>query len=160
MIYNILRIVIGLVLLMPALLISFFIGGQENNQPWCDGLIKNTLRAYKRYTARSWLRRIAYLFKNPRVVDQYLKILINKQEIEYVGEVAVYLDYLIPSHDTQTTHKHHRARVEQYKQNKQVNSFSPIIVVDNFIHDGHHRVEAMREAGIAIAMVSKYVSKR
>lgn len=158
LVVNPLLILIGVALVVPAFLASLLIGNNPKvaTKTWNNGLFGNVLVAYKRYDYKSWARRMVSVYKNPKIVLQYLDILFQKYEVEYVGKKIVQLSSLEFSHDIQTDHQHHRERVKKYLQGEIVESFSPIIVLDNKIQDGHHRVAAMQEAGIQTAEVIVY----
>lgn len=156
---NIFRVILGFILITPAIIYSIIFKTRDKNytyNTWTHGLFKNVFISYRRYDTKSWARRLLCVFKNPKIVDQYLKILTTKKKVVLVGKVNVNIANLIPSHDVCTDHEHHRNRVRSYKDNIKVDSFSPIIVVDNVIHDGHHRITAMIEAGIKETEVLQY----
>lgn len=153
---NLLLIILGITLCIIPITLSpvLYFLKNESNRPWNDGLIKNTLRAYLRYNAVSWIRRMISICKNPKLTVQYINILLTKKKYDYSATVFVSVKDLIPQHDVQTDHWHHRSRVFFYQMGmaNQVTSFSPIIVSKRngklYIEDGHHRIAAMKEAGI------------
>lgn len=120
------------------------------SRPWVDGLWVNTWRAYKKYNAGSWLRRMISIYKNPDLTTQYLKILLTKKQVKLIGEVLADPVALRPLHDIQTDHGHHRERVKEGRLGKVPSSqFGPIILVGEDVHDGNHRVGALQEAGFS-----------
>jgi hypothetical protein len=153
--------VLGVALIVPAILFSPIVKllPIDVKRPWVDGLLINTLRAYKKYNTRSWLRRLAGIFIKPETTLEYLNILLNKQEVRYVGESLVKVDDLQPSHFVQTDHQHHRDRVWSIKDGGQVISeFGDMLAVDNVIHDGNHRLAAYKEAGVEEILLQQWKS--
>lgn len=147
---KILLVLIGWLLCVPAILLGPIVKlfPITIDRPWVDGLLLNTLRAYKKYNTRSWIRRMIGIVHNPRITLQYLSILCNKEQVEAIGSKQVYVNVLCRLHDVQTTHKHHKDRVEQARKGNVPDSiFGKIIVVGNKVHDGNHRIEALKEAG-------------
>ena len=121
----------------------------DNTKPWTFGMFLNLLYSAKRYSLHSLFRRIISITKNPNLTLQYLRILLVKNtNISQPTLCQVNINNLVFQHDVQTDHAHHLQRIEEAKQNKVLTSFSPIIVVDDKIHDGHHRVDAYKKAGI------------
>lgn len=117
------------------------------NRPWVDGFLINTLRAYKKYDTQEWLRRMAVMRKHPEIVHQHLKILRNKQEVKSLGPAYALPDKLKLCHYVNTSHSYHRDRVRRLRNNLPITSaYGPIIVVNNVVHDGNHRVKAYLEA--------------
>lgn len=152
MLKNICKVLLGVILILPAILFGNIIKvlpmDVSENSPWTDGLFKNLMKAYKRYNTKSWVRRLILVFHYPDLSIQYLKILLTNEKISSGVFKVVDINSLIPQHDVQTNHLHHRKRVLNAKNGMILESFSPIIVVDNIIHDGHHRVMAYKEAGV------------
>lgn len=150
---------LGVALILPAIVIGWVFKWIPNkyfdNMPptWTNGLVLNTIIAYRRYSMASWVRRLVLVFIYPSISFQYIKILQTKQSVQGGESRLVRINDLIPQHETQTSHPHHRHRVEQARLGKVLDSFSPIIVVDNTIHDGHHRIAAYKEAGLGDSAV-------
>lgn len=146
---NILRI-IGWVLCIPAILLGPIARATyyNTNRPWVDGLVINIWRAYAKYDTKSWIRRMISIYKNPSLTVQYLKILKNKQIVYYCGATTIKSNILNNMHDTQTDHAHHRQRVDLLRAGKKIKSqYGPMIVVDNIVHDGNHRLSVYKEVG-------------
>lgn len=159
---NLIRIIVGFFLVFPAIVYSLLFPkykGDVQKITWTNGLIKNVITAYRRYDTKSWIRRFLSILKNPLLVDQYINILLTKKQVRYLGKLTVNPFDLVPSHDVCVDHNHHRKRVEDYKNNLIVKSFSPIIVVDMKINDGHHRIAAMKEVGLKEVEVHYYTEK-
>lgn len=139
---------------------KYLLRNMDVNRPWVDGQIVNTFRAIKKYTIKSWLRRLVYIWKNPRVVSQYLKLLTSKESVAgFSHYVTLDPSHLTLGHEVQTTHKHHRERVEKYKKGQKVSSITSgddIIVCDWVVHDGNHRVSAAIEARVTELQVKWY----
>lgn len=160
---NIILAIIGVFLCIPAILLGPVakLLPINSDRPWVDGLLINTLRAYKKYNTISWIRRIISICQKPSLTLEYLSLLVNKQSI-YNSPVKSVVDvnYLYASHWVETSHKHHRDRVESYKLGKNVTSqFGPIILVGNQVHDGNHRLAAMKEAGVKHVEALIYANK-
>jgi hypothetical protein len=116
-------------------------------RPWVDGLFVNTWRAYKKYNTKSWIRRMIGIYHNPNLTAQYWSILTTKKNVLPVGLLAAMPHELKRLHDIQTTHNHHKSRVEECKKGRVPSSqFGPIVVVGNEVHDGNHRIGALQEA--------------
>ena len=151
-----LRVLGVLLCLIPILLepVLFFVR-QRDNKPWNKGLIGNIIQAYRRYNTYSWLIRIVAILHNPNVTLQYLRILSTKEKAALVPIAReVLIESLIPQHDIYTKTKFHQDRIKAYKENKQVSSdFGPIVVLNSKVQDGHHRLSAMKEAGVKTAWV-------
>jgi hypothetical protein len=131
----------------------------DTSRPWVDGLVINVWRAYAKYNTISWITRIIGIFKNPDMTRQYLKILSNKEKISQCETNIVEVEKLIQCHDVQTNHSHHRERVCKLLSGEQIESqFGPIVIVNNIIHDGNHRVAALREANIKTIQVQQWKS--
>lgn len=131
-------------------LAKMFPGKKGKHRPWIDGLAANCWRAYSKYNATSWMRRMVGIYYNPAVSLHYLNILMTKKNAK-TSQVwsARRVDELILSHDVRTDHDHHRRRVSALRRGETVTSaFGPVIVVDNIVHDGNHRVAAYKEVGI------------
>lgn len=146
---NILRI-IGWLLCIPAILLGPVARKTYDNinKPWVDGLLVNMWRAYAKYDTKSWIRRMIGIYKNPNLTIQYLNILRNKQIVYYCGATVVNTSKLQNMHDTQTDHAHHRERVKcVIEGGKPKSKYGPMIVTDNIVHDGNHRLAAYHEAG-------------
>lgn len=142
-------ILLGWVLCIPAILLGPLakLMPPDMNRPWVDGLMINMWRAYARYNTVSWIRRMIGIYKNPSLTIQYLRILLNKQEVKHIGSRVVKVADLMAFHDVETTHDHHRARVQRAIEGKGLESqFGKMIVVDNLVHDGNHRRAAFIEA--------------
>lgn len=119
----------------------------DTMRPWVDGLIVNTWRAYKKYNTKSWLRRMVGIYHNPNLTVQYWSILNTKKTVQSIGLVVATPNQLNRLHDIQTTHEHHRLRVQECKNGEVPSSqFGPIVVVGNEVHDGNHRIGALQEA--------------
>lgn len=156
---NSLLIVTGWLLCLPAIILGPVakLLPINTNRPWIDGLLINTLRAYKKYNAQSWIRRMKSISKNPQITLQYLKILTNKENRQPHGQTELRVAELVQFHDVQTDHFHHRLRVLDYKRGKQpASDFGAIVVVGNTVHDGNHRLAAAREAGIETLIAYKW----
>lgn len=129
----------------------------NTDRPWIDGLLINTLRAYKKYNTQAWIRRMKSIAKHPQITLQYLKILTNKEQKQPIGQVELRVAELVQFHDVQTDHQHHRLRVLDYKYGKQpASDFGSIVVVGNTVHDGNHRLAAAREAGVKTITAYKW----
>jgi hypothetical protein len=157
------------ILLYPVILVARQFIPSKKTSPWNEGLILNTLHAWLRYDITSWLRRIISICKNPNLTLQYLRILLNKYEIlPQIFTVEMPIELLVPQHSIETSHEHHRKRVEAYKNGnfdcESLHSYSPIIVVSieglYLIQDGHHRIAAMKEAGLTTVTVLMYKGKK
>ena len=156
---NVVLRIVGILLIVPAIILSYFVPEPKVEQPWVRGLFKNIWHAYGKYDSRSWVRRLVFAMKNPEIVGQYWGILANKQEVEYVGYIHMGVKALTPMHDVQTDHQHHRRRVAMYRQGHQpASKYGDVVVVDGFIHDGHHRIAALKEAGVSSVLVKYYIS--
>lgn len=144
----ILRLV-GWLLCVPAILLGPVarLTRSDVSRPWVDGLLHNTWRAYKKYDAGSWLRRMAGIYHNPDLTLQYWAILTTRKNVRLAGEEEARVGTLRPAHDIQTTHAHHRLRVARARRGEVPTSdYGRIIVVGDVVHDGNHRVGALREA--------------
>lgn len=150
MIFGFLICIVGILLGPVARLTSMSI-----ERPWVDGFLVNTWRSFKKYTFVSWVRWIVSIYRKPELIVQYLGILFTKKKVVFVGKKKLETQSLLPQHMVFTDHKHHRDRVSDIKKgNLPSSNFGAILIVDNAIHDGHHRIEAFREAGIEEVEVS------
>lgn len=143
---------IGWGLCVPAIFLGPFakLTSCDTTRPWVDGLFINTWRAYKKYNTKSWIRRMIGIYHNPKLTIQYLSILVAKKKVQKMGIVDITPHKLNRLHDIQTTHKHHRLRIQESQKGKVPSSqFGPIIVVGNHVHDGNHRVGALQEANFS-----------
>ncbi len=114
---------------------------------WTDGFIKNTIKAFKRYKLKGALIRIKNSIENPTVFFEHLKTLNNKQKVKLVGLKRVEVDSLITIQSI-NSNKFHDQRVEHAKKMGRLpESSSPIIVVDNIVHDGNHRLDIAKKCG-------------
>lgn len=157
---NLLLRIAGILLIVPAILISPLVPKPGQERPWSMGLFRNIWHAYGKYDARSWLRRLVSAMKDPAIVLQYWDILTSKYDVEYVGSYLMDPRRLRPMHNVQTDHPHHRQRVREYAAGlTPISSYGDIIVVDGYIHDGHHRVAALNEAGARQVLVDYYTKK-
>ena len=117
-------------------------------ETWSEGFFLNTLKAFKRYKFKGSLIRIQNSLDNPSIFFQHLKSLSNKQKVKCLGLKKVKVDQL---HSSQaiTDNYYHQQRIRKAIQfHKVPESISPIIILDNEIHDGHHRVDVCKKAGI------------
>jgi hypothetical protein len=122
----------------------------DTTRPWVDGLFINTWRAYKKYNTKSWIRRMIGIYHNPKLTKQYWAILTTKKNVQPAGIVLTSVYDLNRLHDIQTTHEHHRSRVQEAKKGKVPSSqFGQIVVVGQDVHDGNHRIGALQEANFS-----------
>jgi hypothetical protein len=159
---NIGATVVGVLLILPAILLGPLakLLPINTSRPYVDGVVINCLRAYKKYNTRSWIRRLVFICQNPSVVEQYLKILSTKKAVTACKLRQVKVADLRQLHDVQTTHTHHRKRVADLKAGQGIDSeFGNMIVVDDWVFDGNHRLAAMREANVKYCTVEYYTTK-
>lgn len=160
MIKNFVLRIVGVTLCLPPILLEpiLFFVRKRGSEPWNKGFVGNIIQAYRRYNAYSWLCRIVAILHRPHITMQYLKILATKEVASPMAYYRkVYIDDLIPQHDIYENTKYHQDRVQSYKENKQVSStFGPIVVLNSKVHDGHHRLAAMKAAGVKTAFVHDY----
>jgi len=115
---------------------------------WTDGFIKNTIKALKRYKLKGALIRLKNSVNNPAVFFDHIKSLSNKQKVEYKGLKKIKVKDLITK-QTITNNYFHQSRLQEAKKSGRVpDSCSPIIIVDNIVHDGNHRINICKQAGI------------
>lgn len=117
-------------------------------ETWSEGFIKNSIKAFKRYQFLGSLIRIKNSFNNPSVFFQHLKALSNKQKVKCLGLQKLQVNSLNSSHDITDNFIHQKRLQEAIKTKTIPTSNSPIIVLDNEIHDGHHRIDICKKAGI------------
>jgi hypothetical protein len=126
---------------------------------WTDGFFKNTIKAFKRYKLKGALIRLKNSIDNPSVFFDHLKSLSNKQKVEYKGLKKVKVKDLITKQAI-TKDSFYGKRLEEAKRSGQVPySCSPIIIVDNIVHDGNHRVSICKQVGIEEVECEYYISK-
>lgn len=157
-----LLIVIGWVLCIPAIILGPIarLLPIDTKRPWVDGLLINTLRAYKKYDTTSWVRRMKSIYKEPQLTIQYLRLLRRKMEVEFDGYYLFPVGLLSAGHSVQTDHEHHRKRVEDLRRGKTViSNYGSPIVVGSLVHDGNHRLAACREAGVTFMEVAMWRKK-
>lgn len=141
-------ILIGWLLCVPAILLGPLakLTPVNTNRPWVDGLLVNIWRAYKKYDAKSWVRRMIGIYHNPNITKQYLRILSNRQNVQFIGERELNVELINNFHDVQTDHDHHRYRVLALRAGGKLTSdYGPMVVVGNIVHDGNHRLAALKE---------------
>lgn len=115
---------------------------------WTDGFIKNSIKAFKRYKLKGALIRIKNSIENPAVFFEHLKALNNKQKVKLVGLKRVKVDNLITLQSINPS-EFHQSRIKETKRTGELpKSASPIIVVDNVVHDGNHRLDIAKQCGI------------
>lgn len=119
----------------------------EVHLPFVYGFSKNIKIALKRYSYLDILRRIIFMAKQPGLFFDYLKILNISKKIDGGKLKKIPISKLKSQHSVITKHDHHQKRILDILEGKTLESCSPIIVVDDFVFDGHHRIAAMKEAG-------------
>jgi hypothetical protein len=102
--------------------------------------------------------RFIFIIRHPDLAAQYTRILFTKKTVHYLSYKTVKVDDLVPQHDVLTDHQHHRQRVADLKNGLLISGNSSIVVVDDVIFDGHHRVAALKEAGINYVRAEVYTS--
>jgi hypothetical protein len=167
---KLLSFIIGSFLLITAAFFSLFLYNPFiDSKPWTRGLLRNLLYSYQKYDAVSWLRRFKLLKKDPTTTWKYLKILSNKQDIDpYPCLTQCSIADLIPQHGI-AKDQHYKDRIKEYQEYIKLYGHIPcgwltsgyghIVVVNNIIHDGHHRIAAAKEAGAKHIFVQKWFVK-
>jgi hypothetical protein len=117
-------------------------------ETWSEGFLKNSLKAFKRYRFTGSLIRIKNSFDNPSLFFQHLKDLNNKQKVKCLGLQKLKVNSLNSSQDITDNFIHRQRLQEAIKTKTMPSSSSPIIVLDNEVHDGHHRIDICKRAGI------------
>ena len=119
----------------------------EKDSPFVHGFISNLRMAFKRYSYIEIFRRLGFMIKQPGLLFDYLQMLNTKKAINDGVIRRIPIKGLRPQHRVTINHDHHKERVSTFLSGKPLKSSSPIIVVDDLIFDGHHRIAAMMDAG-------------
>jgi hypothetical protein len=156
---NTFYIVVGTIILLSAAFFSLFLYKKDIAQrPWVRGFLRNLFYSYQKYDHKSWIRRLKLLYKYPETLPKYIKILSNNEQVVCAGKIRINPKILKPQHDI-VEDDHFFQRVVDYMNEERVTSdFGDIVIVNNTIHDGHHRVAAAIDAGIKKIEVVRYFS--
>ena len=139
--------------LTHSLIASFFFYKKNVKPlPWVYGLINNMLYSYSRYSPKERLNKFKNIINNPFIGWQYFCILNNKQDVTFVGIMDIEIENLIPQHPVNECFLLRKMADINFSENNG-------IIVDNIIHDGHHRINIAKRLGIKTLKLEVYKTK-
>lgn len=147
----ILNYIFSIIFLTHSFFISIFLYRKNLvARPWVYGFFNNIYFSYRKYSPKQRFDKLKNIFSNPFIGWQYFCILKNKQNVEFIGNI----DY--PLKDLKSQHSINECFLLRKSEDFKISEISNGIIVDNIIHDGHHRIEIAKRLGITSLKLEVY----